>query len=168
LHHALYWLYKGLIPMIPGALETGVDLISTEFAAGVVAATVRAPAKPGRIVHASAGKSAPGLDELLDFLAEFFAQHHHGWSCGAVARPDIVDRATFALFEQSVHQSGDLLFQRVCDDARAFLPLLLYPRTMEMSLAKLVPSIDWRTLASRVITRLIEAEWNRKSPVFSS
>jgi len=74
LHHALYWLYKGLIPMIPGTPEAGVDLISTEFAARVIASTVDAAPQPGRIVHASAGSAAPRLAELLDFLAVFFAK----------------------------------------------------------------------------------------------
>jgi nucleoside-diphosphate-sugar epimerase len=161
LHHALYWLYKGLIPMVPGAAGSRVDLISTEFAAGVVAALARAEAAPGRIVHASAGRTAPRLDELLDFLAEFFARQHRGWSSGAVTRPDIVDSATFALFEKSVKTSGDLLFQRVCDDANSFLPVLLYPRTMQTGLADTVPSVAWRVLVEKVAGWLIETNWNR-------
>ena len=100
----------------------------------------------------------------MDFLPAFFARHHRGWSSGAVSQPDIVDRQTFALFEESVQQSGDLLFQRVCEDARSFLPSLLYPRTMETSVAGSVPSSDWRTLVDRVASRLIETDWNRKSP----
>ena len=163
LHHALYWLYKGLIPMIPGMAESRVDLISTEFAAGVVAALVRAEAEPGRIIHASAGNAGPRLHELLDFLAEFFSRQHRGWASGAVSRPDIVDRETFALFEKSVQQSGDLLFQRVCDDAQSFLPMLLYPRTMATSLARAVPLADWRVLAGQVAGWLIETDWNRKA-----
>ena len=59
-------------------------------------------------------------------------------------------------------QSGDLLFRRVCDDAQSFLPMLLYPRTMATSLAKSVPLADWRTLARRVASWLIETDWNRK------
>jgi nucleoside-diphosphate-sugar epimerase len=162
LHHALYWLYKGLIPMIPGTPDARVDLISTEFAAGVIAATVRAPAEVGRIVHASTGTAAPRLDELLACLGTFFSKHHRGWSSGAVSRPDVVDRETFALFEKSVHQSGDLLFQRVCDDAQSFLPILLYPRTMVTSLARSVLSSDWPTLVHRVAGWLIATDWNRK------
>ena len=162
LHHALYWLYKGLIPMIPGTAESRVDLISTEFAATVLAAALRSAPEPGRIVHASAGTESPKLGELLDFLAGFFSQHHRGWASGAVSRPDIVDRETFTLFEKSVMQSGDLLFRRVCDDAQSFLPMLLYPRTMATSLAKSVPLADWRTLARRVASWLIETDWNRK------
>lgn len=163
LHHALYWLYQGLIPMIPGTPGSRVDLISTEFAAEVIAATLRAPARSGRIVHASAGAAAPSLGELLDCLAGYFAHSHRGWASRAVSIPDIVDRETFALFRQSVEQSGDLLFRRVCDDAESFLPILLYPRTMLTSLADTVPAPDWRVLANRVAGWLIETNWNRKA-----
>jgi nucleoside-diphosphate-sugar epimerase len=169
LHHALYWLYKGLIPMIPGTPKTRVDLISTEFAAGVIAATIASPASPGRIIHASSGARAPELAELLDYLAAFFAGHHRGWSSGAMSRPDIVDHETFALFEKSVEQSGDILFRRVCDDARSFLPILLYPRTMCTSLAESVPMTNWQTLAERVTGRLVATDWNRKTvPIYDS
>jgi nucleoside-diphosphate-sugar epimerase len=53
LHHTLYWLYKGLIPMLPGQVDSPVDLISTEFAAAAVAALIAADASPGRVVHIS-------------------------------------------------------------------------------------------------------------------
>ena len=162
LHHALSWLYKGLIPMMPGVADSRVDLISTEFVGGVIAALVGAVAEPGRIVHVSAGNAAPKLGELLDFLAAHFSEHHRGWASGAVVRPDIVDGETFALFEQAVRQSGDLLFQRVCEDGRSFLPGFLYPRTMATSLARSVPLSDWRVLASRVFAWLRETDWGRK------
>lgn len=162
LHHALYWLYNGLIPMIPGSPDTRVDLISTEFAAEAIATTLRTPVQPGRIVHASSGAAAPALGELLGFLAAHFSQHHRGWASGAVSIPDIVDRETFNLFRQSVDQSGDILFRRVCDDAESFLPILLYPRTMQTSLAEAIPAADWRVLADRVAGWLIETKWNRK------
>lgn len=139
-----------------------MDLISTEFVGGVIAALVRSESEPGRIIHVSAGNAAPKLGELLDFLAALFSKHHRGWASGAVERPDIVDAETFALFEQAVRQSGDLLFQRVCEDGRSFLPGFLYPRTMATSLARSVPSSDWRVLASRVVTWLVDTDWGRK------
>jgi hypothetical protein len=149
--------------MIPGTPGSRVDLISTEFAAEVIAETLRTPLQPGRIVHASAGAGAPSLGELLEYLAAYFSRHHRGWASRAVSIPDIVDRATFALFRQSVVQSGDILFRRVCDDAESFLPILLYPRTMQTSLADTVPACDWRVLADRVAGWLIETNWNRKA-----
>jgi nucleoside-diphosphate-sugar epimerase len=162
LHHALYWLYQGLIPMIPGTRESRVDLISTEFAAEVIAATLRTPEQPGRIIHASSGNAGPSLGELLEYLAAYFSRHHRGWASGAVSIPDIADRQTFRMFQHSVEQSGDILFRRVCEDAESFLPILLHPRTMQTSLAKTVPASDWRVLVERVAGRLIETNWNRK------
>jgi len=161
LHHTLHWLYHGLVPMMPGAPDARVDLISTEFAAGAVAALLAAPAQPGCIVHATAGEAAPRLGELLDHLTGLFARQHRGWARGSVARPDIVDAATFALFEASVRQSGDALFRRICDDARSFLPGLLHPRVFASSLAPAAPRADWRTLADRVFTWLLAHDWGR-------
>lgn len=162
LHHALSWLYKGLIPMMPGAADSRLDLISTEFVGSVIAALMREKTEPGRIVHVSSGNAAPKLSEFLDFLATLFSEQHRGWASGAVERPDIVDSETFALFEEAVRQSGDLLFQRVCEDGRSFLPGLLYPRTMATSLARTVHLSDWRVLARRVVAWLLETNWGRK------
>ena len=162
LHRTLYWLYHGLVPMMPGTPDSRVDLISTELAAGVVRALVDARPQPGRIVHATMGESAPQLGELLDFLVPLFARHHRGWERGSVARPDIVDATTFGMFEEAARQSGDAIFRRVCDDARLFLPGLLHPRTLASSLAEDVPLVDWRVLAERVFTWLHSHEWGRQ------
>ena len=162
LHHTLHWLYHGLVPMMPAAPDSRVDLISTEFAARAVASLLDAPAQHGRIVHATAGASAPRLGELLDHLTGSFVRTHRGWARGSIARPDIVDAATFALFEACVQQSGDALFRRVCDDARSFLPGLLHPRVFASSLVT-APLMDWRTLAERVFTWLLSHDWGRQS-----
>ena len=55
LHHTVRWLQRGLIPMMPGRADTPVDLVSTEFVAGVIAALLREPLRACRIVHAAAG-----------------------------------------------------------------------------------------------------------------
>ena len=161
LHHTLHWLYHGLVPMMPAAPDSRVDLISTEFAGRAVASLLDAPAQHGRIVHATAGAAAPRLGELLDHLMGIFVRTHRGWMRGSIARPDIVDAATFALFEASVRQSGDALFRRVCDDARSFLPGLLHPRVFAASLVA-APLMDWRTLAERVFTWLLSHDWGRQ------
>ena len=161
LHHTVRWLQRGLIPMMPGRPDTPVDLISTEFAAETVAALLRQPVRPGRIVHASAGRRAPRLRELLDHFAGLFVRQHRGWATGAIALPDIVDADTYALFEQSVARSGDALFRRVCDDAQSFLPMLLHPRTCATSLAADLPCPDWRRLCERVHAWLVATDWGR-------
>lgn len=161
LHHTLHWLYRGLVPMMPGTEDSRVDIISTEHAARVVAAMMQAPVQPGRIVHASMGAHAPRLPELLEYLRELFSQSHRGWARGSIVRPEIVDAATFALFEQAARQSGDALFQRVCDDARSFLPGLLHARTFATSLSETERCADWKVLTQRVFHWLIGEDWGR-------
>jgi nucleoside-diphosphate-sugar epimerase len=162
LHHTLYWLYKGLILMLPGRADSPVDLISTEFAARAVAALTAANAVPGRIVHVSSGEAAPQLGELLRFLANLFAQTNRGWASGAISLPEIADAHTFTLFQDSARQSGDVLFQRVCEDAESFLPGLLHPRTLATTFARRIPSTDWRVLTERVFTWLLANDWGRQ------
>jgi nucleoside-diphosphate-sugar epimerase len=164
LHHALRWLQRGLIPMMPGTPETPVDLVSNEFVADVIAALLREPLRAGRIVHASAGDFAPTLRELIDHFAALFTSEHRGWATGAIVPPDIVDAETYALFEHSVAQSGDALFRRVCDDAQSFLPMLLHPRTCATSVAATRHSVDWKILCERVLAWLIATDWGRRSP----
>lgn len=161
LHHTVRWLQRGLIPMMPGTPDAPVDLVSTEFVARVIAALLRKPARPGRIVHASSGDRAPRLGELLDHFATLFVARDRGWSNGAIVLPDIVDAETYALFEQSVARSGDVLFRRVCDDAQSFLPMLLHPRVNATSLAATLPQTDWRLLTARVFAWLVATDWGR-------
>jgi len=163
LHHALHWFYKGLIPMMPGNPSSRVDLISTEFAAAVVANVLREEGQAGRILHGVAGEAAPTLAEIFECLHALFAQHHRGWAKGAIVLPDLVDAQTFAMFEASVRQSGNLLFQRVCDDAQTFLPGLLYPRTYAVSRAAEIPTTDWRALVHRVFAWLLATDWGRQT-----
>lgn len=160
LHHTLYWLWKGLIPMMPGTPDTPVDLISTEFAAAVVSACALAPVSPGRIVQGCAGKAAPTLSELLDHLAGVFATISPSWQRGSITPPMIVDGETFALFEQTVEQSGDLLFRRVSQDSQAFLPGLLHPRGHATAHADALAGAqrpDWRNLAELVTRHVIDS-----------
>lgn len=163
MHHMVRWLQRGLIPMMPGSPDAPVDLVSTEFVAGVIASLLREPARAGRIVHASSGLSAPRMRELLDHFAALFAAEDRGWSSGAIVLPDIVDAKTYALFEQSVARSGDVLFRRVCDDAQSFLPMLLHPRINATSLAASVPQTDWRLLTARVFAWLVATDWGRSA-----
>ncbi|MEN3939763.1 SDR family oxidoreductase [Prosthecobacter sp. SYSU 5D2] len=152
LHHLLFWLWKGLIPMMPGTAETPVDMISTEHAArGVVSAALADAAPP--VIHVCAGGRSPRLGELIQHVAQDFASTSAGWRSGAIAAPEIVDAETFALFEQTVQQSGDLLFQRVCTDSKSFLPGLLHSRVYATALAESLnpePAYDWRKLSTLV------------------
>lgn len=159
LHHTLFWLWKGLIPMMPGSPESRVDMISTEYAAAVVAACVEAPLQINRVIHGCAGQNtAPTLSELLNHLAAIFSSHSPAWKSDSLMTPFIVDAETFALFEQSVQQSRDALFLRVCEDANSFLPGLLHPRRHLTHHADALcqrPRANWRSLAQLVTDHVI-------------
>lgn len=159
LHHALYWLYKGLIPMAPAHPAARVDLISTEFAVQALANLVREETQPRRIVHISRGASAPTVREVMQAAAASFSDHHWGWKSAALTPPDLVDATTFRLFEDSVKLSGDLLFQRVLADVRDSLPGLLHPRTMATSFCATVPTRPWEQLLHSTIAWLIHHAW---------
>ncbi len=159
LHHMLWWLWKGLIPMMPGAADTPVDLISTEYAAQVIVAAVhaRAPSSP-IILHGCAGFLAPCLGDLLQHVAAEFSLRSPVWRSGSIEPPAMVDAATFAMFEQTVLQSGDVLFRRVCEDSRSFLPGLLHPRRYATAVADSLcppPPLDWRHLATLVTRHVL-------------
>ncbi|MDZ4288536.1 MAG: SDR family oxidoreductase [Prosthecobacter sp.] len=160
LHHTLFWLWRGLIPMMPGAADTPVDIISTEYAASFIAAAVHSPPRAeSRIIHACAGEGAPRLGELLEHLRLEFSALSAAWRSGAILPPALVDAATFRLFESTVQQSGDLLFQRVCGDAKSFLPSLLHPRVYQNHHAQALnpqPITDWRSLVTLVSRHVIE------------
>jgi nucleoside-diphosphate-sugar epimerase len=155
LHHALYWFYKGLIPMIPGRDGAKVDLISTEYASQTVVERALADGPLKEVVHGCAGASAPGLSDLLDRLVAVFSERSDAWRHGRIAKPLIVDSGTFALFERSVEQSGDVLFTRVSRDSRAFLPGLLHPREY---VASSVPEADaWKPLLDSVTRHVLDS-----------
>ncbi len=161
LHHALLWLYRGLIPMMPGTADAPVDVISLEFAAACVAEAVNRSPVAAPVVHAALGARAPHLGELLQHCAGLFRQDHRGWQSGGITLPDIVDAQTFALFEQGARQTGDLLFQRICQDAQSFLPGLLHPRIYAAEHNAHLPAGDWRQLVTRVFTHLQATNWHR-------
>jgi nucleoside-diphosphate-sugar epimerase len=156
LHHTLYWLWKGLIPMMPGSPDAWVDFISTEHAARTVVRRAAADLHPKQVTHGCAGEAAPRLGDLLDHLTSTFSARSPGWQRGSISPPMIVDAATFALFEKTVEQSGDLLFRRVCQDSRSFLPGLLHPRQYETTNAG-IPRTDWRHLAELVTSHVIDS-----------
>ena len=101
LHHTLYWLFKGLIPMMPGRarLAGRSHLHRVRRGSRCSARRARMPV-PGRSRPRLLGDArAATLAELLEFLDALFARQHRGWASGAVARRTSSMPTTFALFE---------------------------------------------------------------------
>jgi len=163
-HHSLRWLYRGLVPMIPGAPRAQVDLIPTETAVGFVARAALLPPRAASIYHVAAGVRSIPLGDLVDFLVEMFRETHAGWRRGQIARPLLVDRATFDSFRSSVERSRDILLGQVMEAVDAFLPALLYPKTFETEQAEQfwggpLPLPEWRPTLRRVVQHCLQINW---------
>jgi nucleoside-diphosphate-sugar epimerase len=157
-HMTLYFLYRGLIAMVPGSPKASLDFISSELAAKVVVAAALNPDVNHKILHVSNGTGAP-LPEFVDYVADRFARR-------GFVKPPIVDVTTFQLFQESVRLSRDLLFNQVLGCTESFLPGLLHPkayatRNAEALLGTRLPIGPWRELAGKVIDHCMATNWRR-------
>jgi nucleoside-diphosphate-sugar epimerase len=165
-HHSLKWLYQGLVPMIPGSASGRVDLIPIEAAVAFLARAAACPPKGVEIHHVAAGHQAPALAELVELLVAMFRETHAGWRRGQIARPLLVDAATFAAFRRSVTLSRDLLLGQVLESVDAFLPSLLWPKTYETKRAErfwggTLPVPDWRPTVAHAVQFCLRTNWGR-------
>ena len=156
LHHALRWLSRGLVPMVPGDRRSPVDMISSETAALLVARAAAEPPREFAIYHVAAGQRALPLGDLLDFATEQFKLRLEAWHHGQIDRALIVDKATFKLFCQTVRQSQDVLFGQVLESINSFLPALQHPKIYDTARAEALwgaplPMQDPRETLERVI-----------------
>jgi nucleoside-diphosphate-sugar epimerase len=156
IHHLLDWMLRGLLPMIPGTPQTPVDLISHDLAARMLVKAGLSRREGFNVYQVAAGKDAPPLAELLDFLTTCFRDQHPAWRRGQIAPPVIVDAATFQDFRETIVRSRDLLFGQILQAVDAFLPALLYPRSYATTRAEQLwqgplPKADWRSLIGKVV-----------------
>jgi nucleoside-diphosphate-sugar epimerase len=154
LHHALRWIYRGLVPMMPGSESSVVDLISSELAADAIS-RVAVQGGPD-VVHIAAGEHAIPLTELIDFVVGQFGEISPAWRRKQITKPMIVDAESFGLFRASVQRSGDVLFRSVLDSVTSFLPGLLHPKVYQTTQAERMfggplPIGDWQALLAKVI-----------------
>ena len=122
IHQSIRWLTRGLVPMLPAADGSLVDLIATDVAARWIARAVARPVTDLDVCHVAAGPRAIPVLELIAAAVAHLRTTVSGWADGQIEAPVIVDAATFELFERSVAQSGDPLFGRVLVSARSFFP----------------------------------------------
>jgi len=136
IHHALRWLARGLVPMLPGAPGSRMDLISSDVAAGWIARAATRAVEGVDVCHIAAGTRALALEDLIGFVAGRLRQQHAAWIAGQIEPPVVVGAETFELFRRSALSTGDSILARVVESASAFLPGLLYPKVYETSLAE--------------------------------
>ena len=153
LHHMLRWTARGLVPMIPGTAESGLDLISTDVAAAWLARACARSIDRLDICHVALGTERIPLEALLDTILQLMTRDERR----RAVRPMLVEPAAFHAFNQMVRVSGDALFARVQQSAAAVLPTLLHPKTYETTQAERcwggpLPHPEWRLLITRVVT----------------
>ena len=73
-HNVLRWVYRGLLPLIPGETHARVELIPTEYVTEGVNRLLDAPLPSApAFYHFSRGESAIPLGELIDLCASRFS-----------------------------------------------------------------------------------------------
>jgi nucleoside-diphosphate-sugar epimerase len=168
-HYALAWLFRGLVPMLPGSAATPVDLISNELAAGAVErALARAPGGY-EVYHVAAGERAPRLADLLALLVEEFARRRPAWRRRQIEPPRLVSEAVYTAFGESVARSGNPLFTELLAALDSFLPALRYPKIYGTARAEELwggplPLPDWQTLLARVLDFCLASGWPGSEP----
>jgi nucleoside-diphosphate-sugar epimerase len=131
LHRAALLMYTSLAPMIPGREDSPVDLIALEYAVGAVAWFVTDGFMPGRTWHIGAGPDVITAGELLDLTLDAFHRYRPAWRTRAIARPALVDLATFELFLRTVDQVGDAALRASTAVVSHFAPQLAYPKRFD-------------------------------------
>jgi nucleoside-diphosphate-sugar epimerase len=176
-HHALRWFGRGLIPQVPGTLDSTVDLIAAETAARCIAKAVAQADDLPPIWQIAAGDAAVPLPELMRFVWDHYARR-----AGEVAdaSPSLVDcsavigmRTPSSVDHDTNADAGPCLAHAPADGARrhrvserlrdcidSFLPgLLLYPKMFQTTEAQRIwggplPLPDWRETLARVLNYL--------------
>ncbi|MGH9147235.1 MAG: SDR family oxidoreductase [Vicinamibacterales bacterium] len=156
IHHSLRWFMRGLLPLVPGADGSRLDLIPTDLAARWLARAAGQTVDRIEVCQVAAGHQAIPLTELLKFVVQHLRLGTSGWRGHQIEAPTIVDAATFEVFERTAVQSGDPLFGRVLESVRSFLPALLYPKVYQTHRAEAcwggpLPLGDWRSTLGNVI-----------------
>jgi nucleoside-diphosphate-sugar epimerase len=155
IHRALRLCHAGLAAMIPGDEDTPVDLVTTKYVAGAVAALALDPAADVQTFHLCAGTGALSLGELLD---RSFARWSRdaGWRRRGVVRPALTDLATYRMFEASVRDTGDARLRRITRALSHFVPQLALPKhfdtaAADAALGRAAPPVGgyWDAVADR-------------------
>lgn len=134
-HRALRLYRAGLVAMMPGSDRSTIDVVTTDFVADAIAALALHDDAAGRVVQLCAGGGALPLGDLLDLTFAHWARDV-AWRRRGIARPPLVDLATYALFERSIEQVGDPSIRRLTRSLSHFVPQLALPKVFDTSTAR--------------------------------
>lgn len=167
IHQLLYWLTRGLLPVVPATEGARIDLIATDVAARWLARAAGQAVDGLEVCHVAAGDRVIPLQELLECAVWHLRARLLGWSDGQIEPPAIVDAATFRRFERAAAATGDVPLAHVLEAAGSFLPALLYPKVYQTGRAERVwggplPLSDWRSTLGKIIEFGNAHGWRRR------
>jgi nucleoside-diphosphate-sugar epimerase len=166
-HNVLRWVYRGLLPLIPGHAWTQVDLIPTEYVTDGVSRLLDAPQSSSpTFYHFSRGEFAICLSELIDLCTSRFSRESEAWKRGRVEAPVLASISAFEEFRRSVVASRDLLFRQVLESVDSFLPELFFPKQFSTkSTAALfggqLPLPNWKEWMERILDFSLGSDFGR-------
>ena len=134
-HRALNLYRHGLVAMMPGAVGSTVDAVTTSFVADGIARLALRDDAAGKVVHLCAGAGALPLVELLDITYERWAMNPT-WRKRGIVRPAITDLTTYSLFERTIADVGDASLKRIARALSHFVPQLALPKLFETTNAE--------------------------------
>jgi len=156
-HRALRLYFGGLAAMLPGATDSTVDVVTTEFAARGIARIALSGDTALRAFHLCAGDGAMPLQDLLDISHEAFAQAP-AWRRKGVARPVLTDLTTYRIFEEAIESAGSERVKQAMRSLGHFVPQLAYSKRFDTSGAETVlgeraPSVAtfWRAMVDSLV-----------------
>lgn len=169
IHHAIRFLYHSLLPMIPGADDSPVDLIATDYAVAAVRTLAGDRFEAGATWQVCAGDDAVREDELIDLVVDSFLRHRPAWRRRAIEKPPIVPLETFELFRQSVDAVADPGLRASVAVLAPFAPQLSFPKTFDDAACRRalaaagVKRPPVRDTIDRVVKWLVEHDWGREA-----
>lgn len=131
IHQAVLFMYASLAPMMPGSERSPVDLVALDYAVEAIAWLATGGFEAGRTWHLCAGDDTIAAGELLDLTLACFETYRPAWRQRAIARPALVDLATFELFSRSVNQVADSALRASTEVVSHFAPQLAYPKRFD-------------------------------------
>ena len=134
-HRALRLYRAGLVAMMPGVDGSTIDVVTADFVADAIARLALRDDAAGSVVHLCAGEGALPLGELLEMTFAHWARDL-AWRRRGIARPPLVDLATYALFERSIEEVGDPSIKRLTRSLSHFVPQLALPKLFDTTRAR--------------------------------
>ena len=162
-HTALRLMYGGLVPMIPGAVTTPIDVVSTGFAAHAIQRLATDSFRAGSTYHLCAGRAAPRLGDILEAAMRTMRSRRPAWRKRAIEMPVFSDESTYDLFVRSVHESGDGMMIAATRAVESFARQLTRPKLFDTTAADVALGGGSRTdplgLCEDVVRYCVENEW---------